>query len=265
MMKNITPVAVFIDGEYWGIYCMQDYYDKAYISARTGIDASNIALADTDKQNETSQKDIDLFRELYDLVVGTDLSVPGNYSKVKNLMDVQSYIDCYCTHIYIGDSAYPESNDYIWRSYKKGSAELEDGKWRWAFGTADVSMKISKLTNFSLNTFLRPQIDGDEFLKALMRNREFNAQFVETMNRMATEYFAPEIVDAWLTETTGALSKAIVRSALRFGITITDTSVSNAADVIRSFFDNRAEYMTVYTEKFATECLKCRFTPPSEE
>ena len=265
LMKNIKPVAVFIDGEYWGIYCMQDYYDKEYISAMTGIDVKNIALADTDEQNKTDEKDIDLFSELYDFVTRHDLTVPNNYNKVLKMMDIQSYIDCYCTHIYIGDSAYPEANDYVWRSYVTGSAELEDAKWRWAFGNADVSMKISKLTNFSLNTYLRPQIDGDLFLRSLMRNQDFNKQFVETMNRMATEYFAPEVVDTWLTETTGALSKAIVRSALRFGITITDTSVSNAADVIRDFFNNRAEYMQAYTEKFSKESLQRKFTPPVEK
>ncbi|MCQ2538664.1 MAG: CotH kinase family protein [Lachnospiraceae bacterium] len=264
LTREITPVSVFIDGEYWGIYCMQDYYDKDYLSAKLGIAKNNIALADSDTENDLYEDDIVLYYELYDAVVNHDLTIPENYEKVKSMMDIQSFLDCFCSHIYIGDSEYPLDDDYVWRSKTVGTAEGEDGKWHWAFGNADNSMKISKVTNFSVDTYLRPQVAGDEFLLALMRNEEFNKQFVDTITRMGEEVFAPEKVETWLADAVNELSKAIIRTSLRFGVTITDTSVSNQAALIQKFFNERAYYINIYTQEFSEECLRREFVLAEE-
>ncbi len=262
LTREITPVSVFIDGEYWGLYCLEDYYDKDYLSDKLGIDKYNLKLADSDSENTPYEDDVAAYYELYDLVVNTDLSVSRNYDEVKKLMDVQSYLDCYCAHIYLADSEYPADDDYAWRSGKTGAVIGEDGKWRWAFGNVDNSMKCSKVTNFSVDTYLRPQISGDEFLLALMRNPEFNKQFVDTMTKMGAEWFAPEKISEELLSITDSISKAIIRSSLRFGVTITDTTVGVMSSTIQTFFDERAYYINIYTQEFSKECLEREYIAP---
>lgn len=264
LTREITPISVFIDGEYWGLYCMEDYYDKDYLGEKLDIDKKNLLLADSDSENTPYADDVSAYYELYDLVVNNDLTITKNYEAVKKLMDVQSYLDCYCSHIYLADSEYPADDDYAWRSSKTGAAMGEDGKWHWAFGNVDNSMKCSKVTNFSVDTYLRPQISGDEFLLALMRNTEFNKQFVETMTKMGTDWFAPEKVSDELLALTDSLSKAIIRSSLRFGVTITDTTVGIMSSTIQTFFDERAYYINIYTQEFSKECLDRAFVSPED-
>ena len=111
-------------------------------------------------------------------------------------------------------------------------------------------MALGDLNSYSINTFLRPQIDQDAFLYSLMRNENFRNQFKLTMEEMGANYFAYEKTSEFLLDVAKAYVKAATATYNRFYGTATEELYASYVESVDTFFLNRKEYMDVYLEEF---------------
>ena len=151
-MDNV-PSAVFINGEFWGIYELREQADNNFISQHyPGVKKGQVvALAfdwDTanpgyssseplyrvsydegpDDQEETWYAD---FMEMYKAVTTKDLSIPENYEIVKQHMDIDNMIDYYLIYMFAENNDWPANNFKLWRTVdSKEDIYGHDGKWR---------------------------------------------------------------------------------------------------------------------------------------
>lgn len=128
-IQRFEPCNVFINGEYWGLYNLQETIGTSYISAHYGIAEGNILIM---KNNETNTipEDAILYNEIVKFAANNDLTIEENYRFIEERIDIQSYIDYLCFEIYIGNCDSVANNFARWRSLKIGDSEYEDGRWR---------------------------------------------------------------------------------------------------------------------------------------
>lgn len=239
------PCIVFLDGEFWGLYLMQSECNAKYIADKFQVSQSEVQIA-----HEGSGS----FNELYQWVTTTDMNVDGNYNKVKEQMDIQSYLDYYCANIYLGNSEFSTVSSYAWKTSKAGEG-YADGKWRFIADDFVQTADLAAVNSYSINTFLRENVYTDVFLRSLMRNNEFSTQFLATLQRMQEEYFKQEKVEEIFGMVEASYKRAVISSSERYGGRITEEGYGNEVTKIYEFLENRPTYIFVHAEKFIEETV----------
>lgn len=250
--RDIQPCLVFVDGEFWGLYQAYSQYTPSYLAKTYELKEEDILLAEDGLVNKEEKQSV--YNELDQYVKNTDLSNADNYRKVTEMMDIQSYLDVYCANIYLGNSEFPLTPPTAFRTERIDNSEeasrFADGRWYFLLESMDDSLGLDELNNYSLNTFLRPQIAQDPFLYSLMRNEQFREQFRETMNRMKTVYFSFEPCTLALDEISSSFSKQIVANYQRFYGAAYEEMFLEMSESMSAFLENRSTYLDIYLEEF---------------
>ncbi|MBR1724221.1 MAG: CotH kinase family protein, partial [Ruminococcus sp.] len=110
------PCIMFIDGEYWGLYTLQEDYDDHYYEENYGVDADEVMVYKKGEMDEGLETDIEYFNELRSFAENNDLSVQANYDKICEMIDVQSFIDYMSVEMYIINEDWPGNNYSLWRT-----------------------------------------------------------------------------------------------------------------------------------------------------
>lgn len=135
-VPTFLPVIVFINGEYWGIHSLRDYYCQENIALKFGVskDSVNIVEHGTGHPRRILNGVIDgsatSHQKLYTILGESDLSKEQDYLQVSQIIDISSIIDFYCAELFFGNTDYIANNNRLWSIGK-------NGKWRQIFYDLD--------------------------------------------------------------------------------------------------------------------------------
>ncbi|MGN0696701.1 MAG: CotH kinase family protein [Oscillospiraceae bacterium] len=229
--QQYTPCVAFINGEYWGMYTITEDYNDNYIENNYGIDNNNVIMIKCGEVEEGEESDISYYNEMYDFIVGNDMSDPANYEKACEMLDIGSYIDYAAFNLYIcnEDSFLKDNNWRMWRvKTPDDSIPAADGKWRMMVYDTDYSAGIyNGGSNYgwdNISEYLRADADASEgqrrcadMFRALYANEDFKKELVLTMCDMRNyDFEATAVIDriAELDEVYGSL---VPDTFMRFG------------------------------------------------
>ena len=239
------PCNVFINGEYWGGYLLKTPYCSEYIAERNDIeDSRDVILAENGVVND--QRYQNLYDDMRQFVINNDMSVAENYRTAETLMDMQSYIDYVCVNMYLANVDYGEQ-EVLWRPIDE-----EYIVWHWLIGDLDNTMGSTysgKRSTASIDTYLQKNMAEDPFFHSLIKNKEFKSMLKETMNRMAEETFGEEAVEKAVNGVATKMQKMSTSSFKRFYGEPSDNFFANGIMIIQDFFDERAQYILLYTDE----------------
>ncbi|MFT3951579.1 MAG: CotH kinase family protein [Oscillospiraceae bacterium] len=179
---------VFIDGEYWGLYTLQEDYSDNYFEDNYDVDNDNVIVYKTGEIDEGEESDVDYFNAMMTYARTHDLSVTANYNTMSNYLDLDSFADYMATEIYIANEDWPGNNYALWRARETDAANpYADGKWRMLF--YDTEMGVYHYGNYStspgynnLTNILNNNSDYLPILfNKLMKNKAFKEKFVTAM------------------------------------------------------------------------------------
>ena len=181
---------LFINGEYWGIYGVEETPDERYIEDHYDFNPEEINIIKN--WNVLDEGDSTNWVNLYQWVQETDLSLEENYALMKEKIDVNNFIDYWIFELYSSNCDWPVQNVRCW--------QRGDGKWRWIFfdgdacfwrdwdvfaNAVDTSQSVHP-SNAGSTLFFRKLIENNEFI-----NR-FSSRFEELMsNRLCYESIIP--------------------------------------------------------------------------
>ena len=206
------PALVYINGEYWGIYILQEKYSESYIEEHFG--AENIVMI---KENELEEGDsIALYEEFLGFR-SKDLNDPDIWNSFKETVDIRSMADYFAAQIYIGNyDLYVDKNIAMWRSVEK-SEGYSDGRWRFMIYDTEYSSSLynEHTTSAEYDHFGRIKNEFSIFAKA-MEVEEFRNLFDESMREVRSR-FAPDEVEESLYETASEWEKYLSENCARFG------------------------------------------------
>lgn len=248
---------VYLDGEYWGCYNLQEHMDATFVEGRYSVPADNVNIIRLNGGPEAvSELEDDLvqYNEVKAYADSHDLSNDDYYSEFCDMVDIDSLIDYYCTQLFFGNGDGYIYNNAMWRARKPGSDPYEDGKWRFllfdldntdAYGSSDGAREAA------VDPFVElTWIESDQFYPSLYRNLSFRQRLKGRMEELLAGDFSYEnigpILDGFETEYT----KPMILSVRRFhDPNFTGEQYAANVGVVRDFFRERGRYMSEYIQK----------------
>lgn len=248
------PCQVFLNGEYWGLYCFQERIDGSYIESHYGVAEENVVILKNKEVVEGEDSDYQLYASVLDFVKNNDLSISENYEKIKEYIDIQSYVDYYCFQIYVANCDSITNNYALWRSKTVEDDKYCDGRWRWILYDTDDSagmIDADGLTAPETNTFVEGYWDiapmEDLLFSSLFKNEEFRSQFAQNFVEIVKINFDPDRVNGMIDELSDEYAKGTILSHQRYvDGNYTEDQYFQEIEILRDFFNRRQEYALQY-------------------
>ena len=170
------PVVLYLNGEYWGIYFLQEKMDERYLEDHFNIDKENSmivgnwnGLAEHGGLVNVHGDNIE-FVDMMDWLETADLSQEENYQHLCTLIDVDDFMDYIILETFVANNDWPANNMRCWK--------MNGGKWRWMFFDGDAA-----LNDYSLDPFANP-IPLDVFA-----NATYSGDYLWPSNKQSTLMF----------------------------------------------------------------------------
>jgi len=200
-LMNYRPAVLYINGEFWGLYGIREFFNEDYITAHHGYEEDEIDMIKSPFSvwSEIKAGDDISFNDLYNFVKDNDLSISENYQIVSGQIDIDEYINYNAAEIYYANYDWPAINNTIWKP-------KNNGKWRWMLFDTDGS------TNFDLWYDTYPAYNSLEhatipfsdtwpnsekstvLLRKLLENEDFKNEFIQRTYTFIESIFIPERV-----------------------------------------------------------------------
>lgn len=180
--------AVYINGEYWGLYCIREHTNADYIEAHHGIDADNVDLLKGTSAVKAGDKKA--YLEFLDWIKTHDLTIQENFDYAAGKMDLDSWMNWWITETFFSNTDTGNIKFYCEKS--------DTGKWRWILYDLDWGMWSSTYHRNRLDKMLDPAGHGagkmftTVFARKLLANEDFKNYFIESYAYHLKTTFAPE-------------------------------------------------------------------------
>ena len=100
-VPNMINSILFLNGEYWGLYLIQEKLDDDFISNKYLVPSDNIVLAKVNKIDDGPEEEYDKFKYFCGNYSLKDVSDEKVYSEISNYIDMNSFVELMATGIYI--------------------------------------------------------------------------------------------------------------------------------------------------------------------
>lgn len=240
LSEAMSGCMVFVDGEFWGLYLMREAIRPESLAERAGCRVEEIRMVENAYPSQIAPE----YGELYRLVTEQNAGSEKIYGQILEQMDVDSFLEYYCANLYFGNPKFDSFSTTVWRQEGEDSI----GKWHWEFTDATDTLGRNSLSNYSVNTYLCPQVAGDLFFQGLLKNPDFEESFRRRMQAYAEEWTREQVEEA-LTPILEKYRVAVTVTAQRYGVQQTEEGYLADGDTILTYFDRRGEYILRYTQE----------------
>lgn len=198
------PVAVYLDGEFWGIHNLREQQDPDYINDHYGVPQEEVVICQgPGLLMEGVTGDEKHYADMVRFIETKDMANPTNYAAVAQMMDVENFIAYQAAEIYFANADWPHNNIRFWRrrtaAYEPNAPYGHDGRWRWLLfdvdlgyghvwttGVGENSLALAKDPNGRLGI---PNHWSTLIFRRLLLNTGFRNQFVNTMADLLNSSF----------------------------------------------------------------------------
>lgn len=248
---------VYLDGEYWGCYNLQEHMDSSFVEGRYSVPADNVNIIRLNGEPvavSESERDLAQYDEVKSYADGHDLSNDDYYSGFCDMVDIDSLIDYYCTQLFFGNGDGYIYNNAMWRARKKGTGAYKDGKWRFLLFDLDNTDAYGS-TNGALEAAVDPfveftWIEYDQFYLNLSQNKSFRQRMRNRMDELLAGDFSYERISPILDEFEAQYTDPMTLSVKRFhDPDFTGEQYAANVQVVRDFFRERGYYISKYMQE----------------
>ncbi|HMA63901.1 MAG TPA: CotH kinase family protein, partial [Chitinispirillaceae bacterium] len=251
--QEYRPVVVYINGEYFGIHQLMEAANENIVLTHHGLDKNQIDFYDVGAIIQGTTAHWNSVLNLLDKQPKGSFS-DSAYSKVKELVDVNNYIDYMALEMFINNMDWPANNMRWWRS-------RDNGKWRWIVYDTDFSFGDWAPDLSSHNAF--EYVLGDPnrttdypnggtwvyLLGSLMNNQTFREDFANRYATLLATNFTPENIinkiDTMYNEILSEIPKDSVRWNLeKYGASINET------ERLKTFGSQRGQYVLKHIQDY---------------
>ena len=166
------PCVLFINGEYWGIYYVEEKPDEHYLKDHLGVNEDSITIIK--EWNEVECGSPDNFNALYAWMGQANLADEEQYAYVEEHIDIDNFIDYYVFEFFAVNLDWPATNIRMWQN--------GNDKWRWILYDCDGC-----LADLDFDVFANATYVGDAdwptstratlFFRKMLESERFREQF----------------------------------------------------------------------------------------
>ncbi len=241
------PAIVFLNGEYWGIHNIREKLNEDMIAAHHNLLPDEINLLENNANivEGTNEK----YQQLITYITNNNLSNNNYYTVVKNLMQVDNFVDYELANIYYANNDWPGNNIKYWTS------QSDTSRWRWLMFDTDFGFGLYDENAHKLNSLtfaLEP--NGPNWpnppwstllLRRLLQNTQFKNEFINRFADLSNSIFRKDVVLAKIDSLKNLYAREINRHISKYG-TFNFSQWTNNVNYLRSFANSRVQFLRLY-------------------
>jgi hypothetical protein len=206
------PVAVYLNGEYWGLYNLRERINEDYLSYHYNLEPENINLiAANGVALHGNNQD---WLELKKFCLNNDFTLPENYEKLADWIDIENFTDYM---IYQTFFANPDTgNIKFWRD------EARTMKWRVFFYDLDLSLRER---SYHEEMIKRMFGQSDEYIgfsahiqQALLQNPHYREYFLQRYAYFLREVFKDQYLESGIDHIADTMKNEMVYQTQRWPV-----------------------------------------------
>ena len=228
---------LFINGEYWGVYYVEEKPDEYYLEDHLDVDKDSVNIIK--EWHIADVGSLDNYNALYAWLEQASLADEEQYAYVESQIDMDNFIDYYIFELFSENLDWPANNVRMWQE--------GDGPWRWIFYDGDGCLHEQGMDVFANATY-----DGDEgypssrratlFFRRLLENESFTACFAGRFNQLAFTTFSYQNTKPYFDYITQQLRDEVPNQIERFNSPHSFSTWENYCIVVHDdFLRGRAE------------------------
>ena len=172
---------LYINGQYWGIYCLKEAYCETMVATHYGISQDTVEIVQAPVDNEHGTEILELIGYAWD----ADMNDPEDWEYLSSQVDVDSLIDWMIMEAYSTNTDTQQNLRYF-RSPELGN------KWMLAYYDIDWGWHYNAQFSHVLSTNFSWQHMG--LTKNFMENKEFRQKFLARLSELMETVLSDENV-----------------------------------------------------------------------
>ena len=194
--QEYRQCVVYLNDVYWGIYNLREMITKHYFESHFGFPKDNIDLLEGSEINPIADdgNTSNYLNNVISFINNNDLSLTENYNHIKNIIDVESYVDYIIVNTYICNRDWPHHNIKWWKDRTTSFS-----KWRWVMYDTDMSFFLDRVETVWIGDLIGdPYPDEGSFyiFNKLIENKEFKEFFLNRYLYIIENVFNKERVES---------------------------------------------------------------------
>ena len=238
---SVREVVVFINGEYWGIYTMEESPDQRYLEDHFNVNLDEVNIMKW--WGVTQYGDNSDWWSVYTWLETTDLTDSINEAYAFSRIDIDNFIDYILLEVYTANLDWPQNNVLHWQA-------ANGQRFRWIFYDGDGC-----LTRCNYDAFDHATHSGGNsvVLNRLLESKDFRILFYERYIYLKNTFFSYARLKPYLYEYRDLTKDEIVSQSQRFGFPTSYDKWLTDLNTCEEFMKNRAAYFDNEILHFITE------------
>ncbi len=208
------PARVYLNGQYWGLYFVNEKGDAHYLDTHHGEDDVDLLK----NEGIPVQGDEHGYLGMIAWLRAHDLADPVHYAHAETLIDVDELQSYLALQTFYANTDWPGNNIKFWRPRDAG------GRWRWMLFGTDFGLGLKQPRDHDTLAFALAT-DGDdwpnppwstELFRLLAASPEFTATFANRYAALLNTALAPDRTVAELHALAASIEAEIPRQAARW-------------------------------------------------
>lgn len=226
----VRQTVVFINGEYWGIYTLEESPDEHYVEDHYGFDDEQVNILKY--WGVVQNGDGTDWWNFYTWINTADLSQPDQAAHAYSRLDMPSFIDYMLFEIYTANLDWPQNNVLQWQGEP-------GGKYRWLFYDGDGCFTRPYYNAFenSIN-----QGGNSRVFKHFLDNKDFRYSFYQRYVALLNSAFSVPYLQSVWNDYRQTVENEIASQSERFGFPKNITQWNDDMEKTVEFFRTRNDY-----------------------
>ncbi len=272
--QNSRPCVVYINGEYFGLYVLEEDYTDDYFNDHYKIPKDDVVIYKGDAEKYATGWKLDagdlpagvtdegyFLKDLQDFYWShTNLKSQADYEAFCRLVDPDSVLDYFVGQVFMNNKwDWPGKNWVMWRSSQvSDKSEYADGRWRLALldldfggvsGAGEANANTVQEANYKAKGLLDMHTNNPVVLMFayLMTNKDFEARFTSALLSCTDTTFNKDTLNALMDKYQGGYEPLFDQFFQRYPGTGSKNDAINggyaSAKCIKDFYRKRAGAM----------------------
>lgn len=225
LMKNTysgyvgaEPVAAFLNGEFWGIYQLNEKHNESWIKSNFDLDKDDINyLEEVGESILAEAGSDDDFREMHDFAMGNAPSTQTFYEGMNTRLDLKNFSDYFIAETYYNNG------DWIgeWtNNIKMWKPKVHSGKWKYMLIDTDFGFGLKGSVNDNRLAMARRPTAAcktSDLFNALLDNPTFKNYFINRYADLINTIYLPRNVNDIMLQFKDSMSYDMVKHFAKWG------------------------------------------------
>lgn len=220
--QNSKYCILYLNGSYYGIYCLKEDFSKQYYASHKGVNKSDVTMLKSPVALSSP-----VYQEVFQFCRDNDMSLDENYDHICSVLDIDNVVDWFLIEGYTANSDVNGNMRYF---------KLNDGgKWQIAFYDLDWTFNYAS-NCFTNITDSNREVQVSQFINRLLTNARFREQLLSRYSELVSTTLSNEHVLAKIDELQALLEPEVPRERDQWGSDVDGWHYR--LDELRSFITN---------------------------